>query len=138
MNAGEYQDKSDMVPTEEDIKTKHVELEQFWLGMQQRFSKRFWHEVKMSVIENMLQETVEIQLRGHIYGETAKKISVKYPATWWQAFKSECFPYWLRRRFPAKFTEETFDVRVLYPDINVSLPEDEHILTIVRTYNGKG
>ena len=44
------------------------------------------------------------------------------PASWWQHFKKECFPKWLKGWFPVKETDTKLSITLLYPHLKTKLP----------------
>lgn len=76
------------------------------------------------------------QFRGmlwtYVMSETLKEkteeVTFSYPASWWQHFKAECFPEWLRKRYPVRMTVETrhvhFSAKEIYPMFAEKFPDD--------------
>lgn len=62
----------------------------------------------------------------HIPGKrTTREIgSVEVPDGWWQAFKAEVFPRWLRRRFPPRMREITNHLELIRVAPQIPWPPD--------------
>ena len=46
--------------------------------------------------------------------------------------KEQHAPYWFKRRWPVRYTTETYDARALYPKL--ALPDETNNRVWVRTY----
>lgn len=60
--------------------------------------------------------------------EATEEVTFQYPASWWQHFKAECFPEWLKRLCPPRMATEQkvvrFEVREVYPQFATYRPEE--------------
>lgn len=72
-----------------------------------------------------LKDTFMVRWRGHLWGDKHPDKIVKWPATWWDAFKVDCFPDWAFDRWPPTYMYETFSFTTLYPDFKPSLPKEK-------------
>ena len=81
---------------------------------------------------------IAYQVRGYVWSQDAgKKVTFKYPADWWEAFKEKWFKGWLLRRFPVNYTHKEFQVKATYPDLLVQ--KNEPVLRLMEaTYNSLG
>ena len=70
------------------------------------------------------RDIVAARIKQDVYGETLGTLEVERPATWFQMLKEQYAPYWLKRRWPVRYTVERHDARALYP--LVSLPDETH------------
>ena len=58
-----------------------------------------------------------LQLVTRQYGRMLAEKYVRYPATWWGAFKEQVMPYWIRRRTKINYITKKIEARELYPSI---------------------
>jgi len=108
----------------EYIPYKSVELERLTYGMNFKVSR----EVDAQYTDNY----IAYQVRGYVWSQDAgKKVSFKYPADWWQAFKERWFHGWLLRRFPVVYTHKEFQVKATYPDLKVQ--NQEPVMRLLET-----
>lgn len=70
-------------------------------------------------------------LRGYVWAEPPKSISVRYPTTWWDAFKARWFPEWAIEAYPVNYTVETMEGQIFYPKLPHTVPERAHNLRMV-------
>lgn len=66
--------------------------------------------------------TLERKIAANPTGEE----SIKYPATWWDAFKIRFFPRWARKRWPSRLTVQ--NAAWLFPDLNI--PQERNSLKL--------
>lgn len=76
--------------------------------------------VGVNIVRNYVTKNVHVTIRVRILAEEAG--IYKHPDGWWQAFKEQHFPYWLKEKFPVKFKSVTF--KCLYPYWKPSLPHE--------------
>lgn len=72
-----------------------------------------------------LPRIIQLRVKGYLMGDKHPDKVVKYPATWWDAFKEAKFPAWAKRRWPAKWAYERFTFVSLYPDFKPKLRPEE-------------
>lgn len=73
-----------------------------------------------------------IQLRAAVWAQRPQQVSAEcVPATWWDHFKLTYFPEWLIDRFPANKRHVYIDVKVLYPQLKVEVPNSQPCLHLV-------
>lgn len=86
-------------------------------------------------------EAVQLQLRAYVFsmkvGERRKEVVFWVPATWWQHWKREHAPRWLKQRWPVRLEKLSGTVREqaydLFPHASVipeSLGEPVRFLTV--------
>lgn len=80
-------------------------------------------------LDNIGQQLV-FTLKTEIYGKKLPDKEIKYPANWFQAVKERFGPKWLLKYFPVKYKIIVIDATVLYPDINIKIPNHEHYLAL--------
>lgn len=53
------------------------------------------------------------------------EVSVKYPATCWQMFKEQYFPYWLKKKFPVQYKTKSekkhIEMMRVFPELEIDL-----------------
>ena len=51
--------------------------------------------------------------------EETHTVTVEYPETWWQSFKEQYFPAWIKKKYPVRYKKKsetvTFTAYNLYP-----------------------
>jgi hypothetical protein len=108
----------------EYVPYKTVTLEKLTYGL----NLKVYREVDKDYTENY----IVYQVRGYVWSQDAgKKVSFKYPAGWWQAFKERWFRGWLLRRYPVIYTHKEFQVKATYPDLIVQ--HNEPVLRLLET-----
>lgn len=75
-------------------------------------------EMSARVLEHVGRNLV-CELRAYIAAINTPALTTQWPATWWQALKAAYFPGWMLRRWPIRYTTETFHFQVLYPELAV-------------------
>jgi len=91
-----------------------VTLERLKYAATHRVSKELWSAAleqsrfKVSEAVSWLFDDICLQMAAHLWAQEIDKAEavVRYPRTWWDAFKLAYFPAFMRRWFPAKHTEE--------------------------------
>lgn len=68
---------------------------------------------------NFMDEHLRRSLEYEVLGREYERVSVRYPADWWQALKARFAPRWFRRRWPVKEAEWSVQVRELFPGIAI-------------------
>ncbi|KKL76921.1 hypothetical protein LCGC14_2040100 [marine sediment metagenome] len=93
------------------------------------------------------------RIKGYVLAEevdcrsTVVCIDTVHPAyqSWWQHFKGEIFPEWLKRRFPPKLNyitktgrkKVTFRRYATYPKANILFPKETGKLVRYRSFIGE-
>jgi hypothetical protein len=111
-----------------------IELERFSLGMAQLIHEdELLQSLHPELIVKRTFDKIAVGIKAHIWGRTQKKIDVKYPADWKQAFKERWFPKWLRNKYPIRYVEFTVIVRAYFPDFVLELPPGDKLKVVVMT-----
>jgi hypothetical protein len=119
------------------LNVKEIQLEKIKIGLMQRVSNHLLGpEVRFSEVESFINNSVDMQIHGYVWGERGKSETIKYPATWRDSFKERWFPKWLLDRYPVQYRVHEINTTTLYPNFKVSMPRDVHVLkyqTLSRT-----
>lgn len=89
------------------------------------------HEPELGRFHDEMCRSIQYTLRGHVWAEAPKSISVRYPSTWWDAFKARWFPEWALEAYPVNYTIETMEGQIFYPKLPLTVPEHAHNLRMV-------
>ena len=85
--------------------------------------------------EDFVRNRLRGQLSGYLWGEPGPTQTIKYPATWWDAFKLRWFPARLLARYPAVYQCHEINLNTLYPLFRISLEKETSVLKFsVRDY----
>jgi hypothetical protein len=77
-----------------------------------------------------------VTLQNHTAAQILVDREIRYPRTWWDAFKLAYFPQSLLKLFPVQYHREALVARALYPD--VALGDRPHfIVTRIEDRNWK-
>lgn len=83
-------------------------------------------EQRKNALQGKLYE-FETEIMGQKLATKTISWSVSAPHDWWQAFKHQYFPEWLKEKFPVKMEtfgfSETVSVREIYPDLPEVFPK---------------
>jgi len=96
------------------------------------YREYFSEALKCSLLEITTELMAEKLQDTHVKLEVA----IDYPASWWQHFKEDCFPKWLKNKFPVqnkrKFDSRSYDFKrfATYPKLIKSFPGDQNIVVI--------
>lgn len=113
------------------VNIETVILEKLQIASQQHLSKHALMGARVDVVREAVDEMV-VQLKAYVWSEQLDRQEIKYPRDWRQAFKERWFPDWAKRRWPVVYTHHIFDLKAIYPDIKVSVPEHHHQLRWVK------
>ena len=75
-----------------------------------------------------------IELEDFIWAKHEKTIKVKYPKTWWDAFKDrffDCDKHFFWKRHKPEFVRKKWEVKSLYPTLRLS-SEDHTARILIR------
>jgi hypothetical protein len=112
-----------------DKDVESFSLDKIQIGMEQAVTAELLQAHGTAIYDDIFR-TIRLQIRGYVLGERMEdqSRSVTYPATWWDAFKERWFPKRALKRWPAKRTTFTVDVKVIYPELHrkISLPDERH------------
>ncbi|MFW6029489.1 MAG: hypothetical protein ACOCRO_04465 [Halanaerobiales bacterium] len=78
-------------------------------------------------------KNLALRLDARITGKDCESSYIRYPKTWWQAFKKAYFPNFLIKMFPIVYTEVNIYGRINIP----SLPFKDKEKDIYLTYETK-
>lgn len=118
---------------------KIVDLHKVRYQVEQVLSHETLQDVTLRdvVIEEMMN-AVKFRFNKHVWAET-KTTRIKYPETWWDAFKAAYAPGWFLKRWPVNYTTHHVNFDIIYPDFK---PVTEPFLThqnvrIIRDSEGE-
>ncbi len=92
-------------------------------------------EPRMEIKENPWLNSITMSMHQRVFGEQVLQRTIKWPDTWWDAFKDRWFPDWLKDRYPVTWRMYDFDARFLYPSINH--PDDKFRSVIYTNVSAK-
>jgi hypothetical protein len=84
-------------------------------------------------IIDYLPNAILLNIRGYLWGESQTVATKRFPSDWKEWFKERWFPSWLKRKFPVKYQEWTVKADVIYPNLKISRPSDEHVIKLTST-----
>lgn len=105
-----------------DKSFEEITLEQFEIGMMMKVAPAFVKHMEVNKEYDASTRHIEYAFITWALGNKIHTSSTKYygiPLTWWDGFKQQYFPYWLKKRFPVKEREleKTFNVTHVCPHI---------------------
>jgi len=97
--------------------TNTIDLERIRLGISIALSNEL-PEVSKSIeaVEWHLIDKVVYSFRAAMWGQQ-KRVEIRHPRDWWQAFKARWFPSWALRRWPAQYTVHVITAQELFPKL---------------------
>jgi hypothetical protein len=105
----------------DQIHAETYALEAIQFGLTRTLSRYELSDVAARVeFYDRLGGEMGFQLRACIYGRQYEGQEIRYPATWWDAFKDRFFRGWLGfllKRFPVRWVVVQAKMRELYPDV---------------------
>lgn len=107
-----------------------IELERVKLAFVEKVSNEMLGAIVdiKDVGDDFIRNLTTIKIQGYLWGESGKSQTIRYPATWRDAFKEQWFPKWLLERYPVVYKEHRIDLKTLYPNFRVSMPSESHVL----------
>lgn len=108
-----------------------VDLRRLELVASQQVDEFVLHDLRVERFWDELGRHMRYTLRGYIWSEPPKSIRVRYPSTWWDAFKERWFPKWAVEAYPVDYTIETMEGQIFYPKLPHTVPEHVHNLRLV-------
>ena len=101
---------------------KTIELEKFQLGLFMALSDEmigeYCNKVKVSVHTDILRPHMIIaRALIDVAGYMLEEKEVKYPATWWDAFKKEVLPYKWHSWMNINYITKTLRARKCFPEL---------------------
>lgn len=113
----------------EQLNIEEVMLEKIKIAVVQRISNNLLDGlVEFSEVDSFAHNAIDMRVSGYIWGENGKTETIKYPATWREAFKERWFPTWLLTRYPVNYQIHEISTRTLYPNFKISVPRETHVL----------
>ena len=112
-----------------------VELERTVLGNWKFLSNELIEGVEVTPIVKRELLGLSVALKAYVWGENAgqKEQEVRYPLTWWDALKERWFPGWLKNIVGVEWHVTKLSVKVLYPQLQISLAEQPHSVVVFRS-----
>jgi len=77
-------------------------------------------ETRPDFVTNNLIASLRTGIWAEEVGKQSKNIYFKAPENWWQMFKKEYFPEWLKEKFPVK---EKYHSRKVTMTVNIAYPK---------------
>lgn len=106
-----------------------VTLEKIKIATIKRVSEHLLDpSVTFSDVDGFISDDIDIMVKGYIWGETGKTETIRYPRTWWDAFKVRWFSAGMIAHWPADFTIHEISTKTLYPNFKISLPRETSVL----------
>jgi hypothetical protein len=94
-----------------------VEIERFCLNRRVVIPNYLAAKTNISAFLSPVADQTELHFSAYIAAQKVKKREVRYPKTWWDAFKRAYFPNWLLKHMPVTMTLVTLDAKLIYPDL---------------------
>jgi len=88
--------------------------------------------VESSLHTSWFTNDVVYRVRGYVWAEQVDKITISYPADWWQAVKERFAPERFKRRWPVVYWHYDLDVKVAYPDYKPVVPDHKPVWKVLR------
>ena len=71
-------------------------------------------------------------LRAEIYGKHhPERQLVRYPNTWWDAFKEAWAPDWFLRRYPVRYITVNVSLEETYPEFKPAIPGKPPVVRVL-------
>jgi len=99
-----------------------VELQRLMVASSVHVQEAFLHDPRITVQRDYIMQRLTLVLRGYIWADPPKSISVRYPRTWWDAFKLRWFPTWALEAYPADYEIEIMEAQTFYPNLPFTAP----------------
>jgi hypothetical protein len=111
------------------VEFQTVELEKLKLGLHQAVSENaLLMDPRIEVVRDQIIGHIVAKVQGYIWSEQLETWDVKYPSDWWQAFKERWAPKWAKKRWPVEYQYHRYELKALYPEFKVSVPEQKYRL----------
>jgi hypothetical protein len=110
---------------------KEFILKQIPIQVNKRLSKNiFFQGASVEILAEVTTEQMLIQLRVYVLGRAVRTEvvdTIKYPATWKDAFKERYYTDWMKKKFPVKYTEVDVEVNHYHicPHIDSRMSEND-------------
>jgi len=113
-----------------DLTLKRVQLEVKKFVLERRFDEEAFYG-NLDITRYQDEACRQMILRA-LLRVASKKLDVKtvrFPATWWDAFKRHWFPAGWLLKWPVQYTEVTMEANAYYPDI--AIPDHAAFVEII-------
>lgn len=84
-------------------------------------------------ITRTLPSEFQVDIEILFFGHALEGTTIKYPLTWWDAFKDRWFGPFLVKRWPVNYRKHDISFRVFYPDFRPAMPKQRYVVH-VRDY----
>lgn len=92
----------------------------------------FRSECQRSKVLDEIDRRTTYELRRVVYGiDHPPKHFVRYPCSWYEAFKLRFFPQWLIEKYPIKYNHVEVSLKETYPDFKPAVRDYQ---TVVQLY----
>ncbi len=123
-----------------DYTTKNIVLERLKRAASSSFNGLALDSLTLNSYQDLVMDRlvyiVEHELPAEELENRSKTLNISYPSTWWQMFKEQYFPIWLKERFPIEMKrvskKYTFRKLATYPKLPLVFPEAGPI--VYRSY----
>lgn len=130
-----------MISESADIVQNKVVLEQlkFYAVSMIRQKGLTLNNIKLDINDeySFMAGDLAMTLSAMVMGEKQTVQLEKVPLNWWEHLKERWYPNWAIDRWPVKTRSIMVDTQVLYPYLNVSLPNEDSVI-LFNTYMNKG
>jgi hypothetical protein len=92
----------------QELLLQDIVLRKVKFDIRKTVSKQVVSSLSARATSDMLAEQISLQLQGLMLGNTIHREirgTVRWPRSWWQAFKEAWYPQWLAKRFPVQYSE---------------------------------
>jgi hypothetical protein len=120
-------DSYHVASSEVTIKTLTREIKQMILRHEMEYPNGY--RIDPEVFFEEMTRRMVVSLRARIAAKKFETKTVRFPATWWDAFKLRFFPANAIKRWPVNFEEVTLEAWAYHPDI--SIPDHQTFVEIV-------
>lgn len=109
---------------------REIQLERIKIAFTEKVSNELLGAVVDIREENddFVHDWTTLRIQGYLWGESGETKTISYPATWWDALKARWFPLWLLARYPAVYQHYQIDLKTLYPNFRIAMPNETHVL----------
>lgn len=74
---------------------------------------------QLELTSRYIGEELILTVKYSIWSGSPKYIKYDVPATWWDMFKEQHFPNWLKNKFPPCYSQEAINVIPYFPDLKL-------------------
>jgi hypothetical protein len=95
---------------------------------------KFRRSCERSEILNEVDRRITYELRRSVYGiDHPPKHFMRYPSTWYEAFKLRYFPKFLIEKYPIRYCNVTVSLSETYPDFKPMLNDSPAVIQMFVT-----